>query len=198
MMLLSFAFLYLAQLCVVFSSTPSYFYVTAPTLNASWTNNGRQCLFFLFFFGALHPSFVWLTRLASVIVNVVKWVSAKEGIANVDMQLVRLSVDGVLPIAQASMYSISSTCFPQSLVIADVEYGQCVPSYSPDQLGWPQHCSTGHARRVRRLAYLSGCIVVTAILLQERLFYSSSGFRRQHHIQSLTTIQYFEGRQPSI
>jgi len=73
-MLLLFAFLYLTQLCVVLASTPSYFYVTAPTLNASWTNNG---------------------------LNVVKWVSAKEGIAKVDMQLVRLSVDGVLPIAQA-------------------------------------------------------------------------------------------------
>lgn len=76
----------------------------------------------LVFFGTLHP-IVWLTRLASVIVNVVKWVSAKEGIAKVDMQLVRLSVDGVLPIAQASTYSISSTCFRQSLVIADAEYG---------------------------------------------------------------------------
>ena len=76
----------------------------------------------LVFFGTLHP-IVWLTRLASVIVNVVKWVSAKEGIAKVDMQLVRLSVDGVLPIAQAGAYSISSTCFRQSLVIADAECG---------------------------------------------------------------------------
>ena len=111
-MLLSFAFLYLAQLCVVLATTPSYFYVTAPALNASWTNNGRQCLF------SLGHSIVWLTPLASIIVNVVKWVSAKEGIPNVDMQLVRLSVDGVLPIAQASTYSISSHLV---LVIADAE-----------------------------------------------------------------------------
>jgi hypothetical protein len=54
---------------------------------------------------------IWLTHLASVLVNTVKWVSAKEGVQSVDMQLVRLSVDGILPIAQASTHSIFSSFF---------------------------------------------------------------------------------------
>lgn len=46
------------------------------------------------------------------LVNVARWVSAKEGILAVDMQLVRMSTDGVLPIAKQGVHSPSS----QSLV----------------------------------------------------------------------------------
>jgi len=62
----------LTQCLNVLAQTPSYFNIIQPTLNANWTNSG---------------------------LNVIKWVSAKEGVLTVDMQLVRLTVDGILPIA---------------------------------------------------------------------------------------------------
>jgi len=55
-------------------SVPTYFGITTPTLNSNWTSNG---------------------------LNTVRWTYANEGVQTVDMQLVRLTVDGVLPIAQA-------------------------------------------------------------------------------------------------
>lgn len=55
------------------AGTPSYFIVTSPAKNSTWINSG---------------------------LNVVRWVSAKEGVTSFDLQLVRLSSDGVIPIAK--------------------------------------------------------------------------------------------------
>jgi len=72
MCLLATAFL--ALLSFASAQTPSYFVITSPALNDTWTSSG---------------------------LNVVKWAaSTDQGISGFDVELLRLSNDGILPIAR--------------------------------------------------------------------------------------------------
>ena len=87
------------------------------------------------------------------------------------MQLVRLSVDGILPIAQGSTYSILfaflNLALSQRRNVADA-----MTSYSPNQLGRSQRVFTGCDSRVCRFTIheWSGRVVVTLICCSDDYF----------------------------
>jgi len=81
-----------ALLTPCLGGTPSYFQVQSPVANSTWTSTG---------------------------LNVVRWVSANEGITSFDMHLIRLSTDGILPIAM----TVPTSWFALNIYLEDTPPG---------------------------------------------------------------------------